>query len=185
MTTLSFRARFWLAVGLQFVLLLGLLGARQYTLLTGQRILLRTVPVDPRDMFRGDYVTLSYEVSTIPIWQPDLQKQFRRGDTVYTVLRRQGRFWVVDHAATQPPEEGTMYIRGKVQWLNTPPPTQSGATELHVEYGIESYFVPEGQGRRYETARGGDLAVEVAVDRFGRAAIRKVHLPARAAPAGS
>lgn len=66
MRDLSFRAKFALAIALQLLLLAGLLGFRQYTLLTGQRIWLRTVPVDPRDMFRGDYVTLSYQVSRIP-----------------------------------------------------------------------------------------------------------------------
>ena len=33
---------------------------------TGEPILLRVVPVDPRDMFRGDYVALSYDFSRIP-----------------------------------------------------------------------------------------------------------------------
>ena len=29
-------------------------------------MLLKVQPVDPRDMFRGDYVTLSYEFSVVP-----------------------------------------------------------------------------------------------------------------------
>lgn len=184
MKALSLRARFWLAVGLQFVLLLSLLGAWQYTLMTGQHILLRTLPVDPRDMFRGDYITLSYEISTIPAWQPELRKQPKRGDTIYVVLRRQGRFWVVDAALSQPPEEGRLFLKGKVAWVSGAVAGQAGTGELHVQYGLESYFVPEGEGRRYETARGGNLAVEVAVDRFGHGAVRKVHLPAagRSAP---
>ena len=37
------------------------------TLTTGETILLRVVPVDPRDLFRGDYVILSYEISR-PGW---------------------------------------------------------------------------------------------------------------------
>ena len=42
-----------------------------------------------------------------------------------------------------------------------------------VRYGIESYFVPEGQGRRLEElAREKKLAARIAVDGRGNAAIK-------------
>ena len=33
---------------------------------TGTDVTLQTRPVDPRDLLRGDYVTLSYEISRVP-----------------------------------------------------------------------------------------------------------------------
>ena len=184
MKDLSFRTKFYLAVGLQLVLLLGLLGFRQFTLLTGQRVWLKTVPVDPRDMFRGDYVTLSYEISRLPDWRLGSQK-FARGGTVFVSLRRQGRFWNVDSVSSEQPEDERLFIRGKARnareggadWRAGAP-----RPELGVEYGIESYFVPEGEGKSYEAQRGAGLAVEVAVDRYGRAAIRRVEVLPGTAP---
>jgi uncharacterized membrane-anchored protein len=38
-----------------------------------------------------------------------------------------------------------------------------------MEYGIESFYIPEGKGRDYER---GQLDVEVAVDRAGHGVIR-------------
>ena len=46
-------------------------------------------------------------------------------------------------------------------------------TSTRVNYGIESYFVPEGQGRRLEDlAREKKMAARVAVDGRGNAAIK-------------
>ena len=41
---------FWL------VLILGFVAYKEMTLQTGEEVVLKTVPVDPRDLFRGDYV---------------------------------------------------------------------------------------------------------------------------------
>jgi hypothetical protein len=47
--------------------------------------------------------------------------------------------------------------------------------KLELRYGIESYFVPEGEGGKIETARSArKLAVVAAVAPSGRAAIRRL-----------
>ena len=38
---------------------------RETVLRTGHTVYMRTAPVDPRDLFRGDYVRLGYEASVI------------------------------------------------------------------------------------------------------------------------
>ena len=46
---------------------------------------------------------------------------------------------------------------------------------MRVRYGIESYFVPQGEGPRLEQlARDKKLAALVAVDRAGNAAIKGI-----------
>jgi uncharacterized membrane-anchored protein len=49
-----------LAVILQLVVLAYMAGEREYILRRGKVIYLRTAPIDPRDLFRGDYVRLNY-----------------------------------------------------------------------------------------------------------------------------
>ena len=34
---------------------------------TGRKIILQTIPVDPRDLLRGEYVDLRYEISDITL----------------------------------------------------------------------------------------------------------------------
>lgn len=49
------------------VILLGMTVTPLYTLYNGDEITLQTVPVDPSDVFRGDYVALQYEAEQVPI----------------------------------------------------------------------------------------------------------------------
>ncbi len=170
--TLSFKTRFCAIVALQLLLLGGLIAGKQITLAFGERILLKTVPVDPRDMFRGDYVALNYEISRLEQWKWQ-GESFKKGDPVYVTLRREGRFWVADSASKAPPADGRLFLRGRA--------TQVSSEYLQVEYGIESYFVPEGKGRELERDGAKGLTVEVALDRHGRAVIRAVWRETRAA----
>src|SRR5437667_2276021 len=120
----KFRLRFALLVGLQMLLLLGLIGYKQITLATGERILLKTVPVDPRDMFRGDYVTLRYELSRLEnsLWHDG---SYQKGDSVFVTLERRGRFWNAASVSKSLPAEGTLFLRGRV--------TQAGKDAIEVE----------------------------------------------------
>ena len=48
---------------------------------------------------------------------------------------------------------------------------------LQVRYGIESYFVPQGEGPRLEAlARDKKLAARIAVDKGGNAAIKGLQI---------
>lgn len=139
------------------------------TLATGDVILLRVAPVDPRDLFRGDYVILSYEISrptadgssdaSNVTWDRLSQLQ---GRTLYVRLEADpdGKHWHASGYQLDPPSEGK-FIRGTV------------AGNATVRFGIEQYFVQEGQGHDYEQAvRDRKLSAEVAVDRNGNAQLK-------------
>ena len=49
----------------QVLVLAFMAGKREFIVHAGERIHLRTAPVDPRDLFRGDFVRLNYEVSSV------------------------------------------------------------------------------------------------------------------------
>ena len=44
-----------------------MIAGRAALLRNGQEVLLKVEPVDPRDLLRGDYVRLGYEISRIPV----------------------------------------------------------------------------------------------------------------------
>jgi len=152
---------FWL------VLILGFIGIKEFTLQTGTQVLLKTRPVDPRDLFRGDYVILSYDISRVDGDTVVSGQSIDIGDTVYIELREVSGFANAYRIYSYKPSKG-LFIKGKVKndWNDL----------LLMEYGIESYFVPEGEGRELERARGGDLTVRVAIDKFGQAVIKDILL---------
>ncbi|HLN63637.1 MAG TPA: GDYXXLXY domain-containing protein [Symbiobacteriaceae bacterium] len=167
---------FWLAVALQVLLLLGMVGRHAYTVATGQPILLQTAPVDPWDMFRGEYVRLNYTISRIDVAAtPTSGGPFKRGQAVWVVMQQGEPSWtlVAVHAAHPGTAPGQIALKATVvqeQWGESQRPQP-----MLLEYGIEQFYVPEGEGPKLEqAARDHKLTVQVLVDNFGRAVVHKV-----------
>ena len=57
------RAVLWTTIGFQFAVLAGMIALHAAPLMFGETIRLKVEPVDPRDVMRGDYVILSYDIS--------------------------------------------------------------------------------------------------------------------------
>lgn len=145
----------WLAVALvalvQTAVLVHIIYGRVSLLRDGREIIVEVIPVDPRDLFRGDYVILGYGFSqggNVPVPPGTL-----RGDTVYVTLRpgEGPDQWEVAGRASDtliaPSDPSHVVLRGIVNAVYTR--VGEGAT-ASVRYGIESYFVPEGTGRELE-----------------------------------
>ena len=131
-------ALFGLIVGLQLALLLGVIVSEERRQ-TGVEIVLESLPVDPRDPLRGDYVILRYqaeEVDGLPGARP------RAGDSVYVTFEDRGRYWEPTALGTRNLsrdewENGRVAVRARVV-LESP---------LRVEYpDLGEYFVPRGTG---------------------------------------
>jgi uncharacterized membrane-anchored protein len=158
-----------LGAALQIAVLAGVVVMRSLPLLTGNTVLLRVVPVDPRDMFRGDYVTLGYGISrVIPGQVKGLTKssQDSRGQVVYVTLvpDADGVHFTGGEVSIDRPSSGK-FIRGTLEGWN------------RITFGIESYYVQEGTGHNYEAAvRQGHLSAEVAIAPDGQAALRGLRI---------
>jgi len=168
-----------LAIVFQCIVLIYMVGEREYVVRTGKTVYLRTAPIDPRDLFRGDYVRLNYEISTIPArnLQGNLKPGLRdKGFKVYTLLK-EGPNGLADllYATDEKPDEG-LFIRGRISdhWR-----FRSSNRAVNVEYGIESYFVEQGKGKEIEKRRGRrrssiqiPLEMQIAVSSNGTAIIK-------------
>lgn len=150
-------------------LMAGIVGTHEFTLRTGREVVLQTMPVDPRDLFRGDYVILSYPAGTLDLATlPNDLQQPAYGQTVYVVLATEGPHAAPKAVYAARPSQEPVFLKGQIKRID--------GRRLRVEYGIESFFVPEGKGRPLERAGGESLEVVAAVDRSGRAAIKSVRL---------
>ncbi len=182
-------------VALQSLAILAMVGMKLQTLRTGDQIILRTEPVDPRSLFRGDFVRLRYEITDLAVDEVSFElDDFRPGQTVHVRLREEGGIWgaVSVHGKRPEPSPDIKLIRGRIaaartadsfpgrwendRWINAYGPGAPMHTFI-VYYGIEAYFIPEGTGRALERPpEGQTLTVRVAVDSAGKAAISGILL---------
>jgi len=161
------KKKIFLIIGVFWVVLIGgFIGFKEFTLKTGNEILLKTAPIDPRDLFRGDYVILRYEISTIDTNTFALNTMdFKVDDKIYASLSVDNdRIGNITGISKQVPQKGD-FIKGTVKSIY--------GNKITVEYGIESYFVPEGKGREIERNRG-KIYTKVAIDKFGNAIIKSL-----------
>jgi uncharacterized membrane-anchored protein len=147
---------------------------RVQLLTSGREITLPIIPVDPRDFFRGEFVRLDYDIRRVPVRLLEGPRP-RANAPFYVVLEKnaQGAWTPLKISRAKPgeasPDRIVLRARSAFRW----PPGTAPDANLSVRYGIESYFVPEGQGRRLEgLAREKRMAALIAVDARGNAAIK-------------
>jgi uncharacterized membrane-anchored protein len=158
-----------LIVVLQVIFLFGMIGFNYYTLATGAPVLLKATPVDPWDMFRGEYVMLEYNITWIKGENLGLEN-FQQQD-VYVVIKKGEKYWEEAGVYLDKPSlyGDQILIKGKADYYN------EFKDEYHVTYGIESYYVEEGQSRVFGQSRSFDALIRI--DRFGNAVIEEISLP--------
>ena len=168
-----------LALAIAFLLQAGLVGwliaDRALLLRDGQEVRLAVVPVDPRDLLRGDYIVLAYDISRLDNGQLGGDDAFAAGDAIYVTLAQSGETWRATAITHAQPAPGT-WVKGTVSYVSSSGQGCSvGCNTLGVDYNIEKFFVPEGTGRDLEKLLNDQhLAVDVALGPDGRAALKRL-----------
>ncbi|MBU2102965.1 MAG: GDYXXLXY domain-containing protein [Candidatus Omnitrophota bacterium] len=165
---------FLCAVIAQVLLLYMTVTFKERSIRSGTKIIVKTIPVDPRSIFRGDYIRLRYEFSQI-----DLRKikndnaDFYRGRVIFVKLIRLGAEWRVAQVSGKLiPVQGSdeVVLRGIVDEARP-------GNFVNVSYGIESYFVPEGRGAYIERhVSRKSVTVQLSVDRSGSVSVYKIFI---------
>jgi uncharacterized membrane-anchored protein len=162
-----------LVLALQSAWLLGTAAVQEHALATGKVILLETRRVDPRDLLRDDYLILNYKISDVPtnLFSPPVKKDLPCGTKVFVALASgTNQFYEVTRASTNEfaPSANEILLRGQSdqRWWST--------NSVHVEYGLENYYVAEGTGNPI-----GKLTVQAVVPASGHPKIKEVFLDGR------
>lgn len=140
----------------------------EITLHYGKEVLLETVPVDPRDFLKGDYVILNYKIRELPLMKK--YEKLKNNETVYVMLHLNDKNVAnITDIRRQEPDYG-LYLKGRITGCrNEIPFFKSGRC---IEYGIESYYVKEHTGKELENKLADGALVRVAILRGGSAKVK-------------
>jgi len=154
-------------VGVQLLFFAGWTVREHQRVASAPSILVKVVPVDPRDLLRGQYLSLGYEFSR-PWDSTAARLQLPGGTPVWVVLRRDGPLHVPKRLSLVRPEtldSDEVVLQGR-------------ARGGRYVFGVEQYFVPEGTA----TPAVSDLTVRLRVGPSGTARIEQVYVRGAAWP---
>lgn len=172
----------------------------QQRLTDGRPVLLAVETRDPRDLLRGEYSVLAYEIGRlqgVPVSTAGLDRVcdlvrrescvLESGRIVYVRLApdADGVHRLVD-VQLERPGAGDLVLAGTLRGgtvARTGAHTGNGAAcerpvclSGQVSYGIETWFGPQGRPAKLDAARRGDVLVEVRVDAEGTAVLDAVRV---------
>lgn len=148
---------FFAVIALQIIGLVAFAAVKHYAIATGTEVVLQGAPVDPRSLMQGDYAILNYEIAVVPDRYKD---SFETGDDMIVLLTKRDQVWEATEYLTDDwvaRLRNEVFIRGEMQ--------SNGS----IDFGIGTYFVPEGKGRIVEQAR--DLKIRVSLSDDGDATV--------------
>jgi len=158
------------------IAVLGFMITKQELLLTrGTKVLLKCQPIDPRSLFSGDYVILNYEISSIDanlVLQSGIQKIYElENKDIYVALKTgpDSRYYAAAAISENIDELKKNYpviIKGKASYTRN---------TFRVRYGVESYFVPQKEGKIIEDSLK-NVSVEVSISDSGESAISRLFI---------
>ena len=165
---------FPIVVAAQLFVLVFMIAKQELLLANGAKVLLKCEPIDPRSLFSGDYVDLNYEISSIGeniISKSKINDIYAlEGKKIYVALKKKPNDMHHNIAAISDNLEElkliySTIIRGRVEY--------AGSTQIRVKYGVETYFVPQREGKKIEDNIG-NTSVEVSIADNGDSAISKL-----------
>lgn len=190
---LSASTRALLAGAICLAIVSGMLVGHAWPLWTGRTIVLAAAVNATARRAPGEYVRLSTTADTLRIGAPPdtkyegtlvraidpwvKQEPGRRGNldrrlrgkTVYVQLEPNAGGEYAPVSVSLKPVAGAVNLRGIVTW-------PSGPNVIHVQYGIDAFYMQEGQAELLETTlrEKHKVQMEVAITASGRARIRRL-----------
>lgn len=172
-------------VGLLIVatlVLLGMVAHEQIRRVSGQEIIVKAHPVDPRDVLRGAYVALDYDIEQIDpntLSEPPRFSAPLVGQTipVWLVLDRAPEGWAVSRVLERKPGAlGKDEVVLRALWRHAHDLSGAAGARLGsfaVDIGADRYFAEESRAKALQNAiRDGKFEVVLSVGGDGRAVIK-------------
>ncbi len=160
-------AAFWIVLQAVFFVVWAQTEEGRFAEGEGQSILVETLPVDPRDLLRGQYMRLGYTFSRPSEFGIDMS-EVSQGAQIWIVMEEKGKFHEPVRSAKDRPDHlgpNEVALRGRWDGWN-------------LDTGVERFYVEEGT----PTPRGNDITVRLRVAENGSLRIEQIYAGGREWP---
>jgi len=116
---------------------------KEATLNTGVDFKFKTAPIDPNDPFRGKYITLTYEESTIVVTDG---QQYVNGESIYVSLTTDSAGYArIQSVSKTKPTDNENFVKAKVRTF-----WGDDSNELMIDYPFDRYYMEESKAYEAE-----------------------------------
>ena len=191
MSRLSAATRALLAGAVCLAILGGMLVGHAWPLWTGEVVRMKVQPVDPRDLFRGEFLRLSMPANRMIVGDKPATPSEITGPIH---VRGAGGWSGADPGYRNLPRGSVIHVQlepdtaGEFQAVSISPQPVADARNLRgrvwswdsgvliVNYGLDAFFMQEGTAKPIEDAirAGRNVQMDVAIAASGRARIRNL-----------
>ncbi|MGD1889461.1 MAG: GDYXXLXY domain-containing protein [Cyclobacteriaceae bacterium] len=116
---------------------------REAVLAQGTEYKFRTAPIDPNDPFRGKYITLSFEDTTVPIVN---ENDWVAGESVYALLTiDEHGFAQIQSVTKEQPADDQDFLSTTVSYVSS-----NGNRQLTLQYPFNRFYLEESKAPKAE-----------------------------------
>ena len=156
------------------------IGVKEYILYTGTKVMFKVIPVNylfafNKNLFTNDNIRLRYKINTVD--SRVFPSRPKAGDKIYVSLDLDGGGYAIPSGFYALPPKKGVYITGVVSVGVYRGHQLKDDYELKVDYGIESYFVPEELRKTIDKLikdKNANVEAIVVIDRYGNAMIQNI-----------
>ena len=164
-----------LAVLLQSAALGKIIWDRHSLLENGREVVLQSAMVDPRDLFRGHYVTLNLSVGAMAEGTFTIDGELKTGEDIFVSLKPgEDGFWIADtlHAA-MPENPSAPVLRGRL--ISERAVTGENGPRYVIRFPFDRYFADRKKAKDLEKVRNDrKLGVIISVGENGDGAVKGI-----------
>lgn len=160
---------FLISLFIPILVLLSMLIKPVITMLYGDPIRLATAPVDPTDLFYGNYLSLNLEITQVnaSLLDKDVKEKAKNSNQTQdlpvfvSLVKGENGVYQVKNVSEKKPDG--LFIKGKMKpFMDSE--DNNNKEPVQIDYGIDRYYVGEGTGSKFEKlTRNGKLQVDMKI----------------------
>jgi uncharacterized membrane-anchored protein len=127
---------FILMVALQLYIPVQMINRKEAILRNGKEFKFRTAPIDPTDVFRGKYITLSFQATSLNVTNA---QDWNQGDPIFVLMGEDEKGYVkINSISKEKPVDEENYVKASINYI-----ANDTISYVSVDYPFDRFYMDE------------------------------------------